>query len=116
MKAMGRIILSTHDFHHLIEISQIIFCKSRNSYTTFYLTDNEKITVSTSIKEIEKQLHKENFIRPHQSYLVNIQFIRAVRKASACELILKNGTCIAVSSRKKNKVLQLLEKSTRIQD
>ncbi|MEX1014010.1 MAG: LytTR family DNA-binding domain-containing protein [Candidatus Paceibacterota bacterium] len=115
-QSVRRLMLSTHDFYHLIDINQILYCRSNNSYTTLFLTSNEEIKTSTSIKEMERQLINENFIRPHQSYLVNIQFIKAVSKINACKLILKNGCFIPVSSRKKNKVLQLLEKSTRIQE
>jgi two-component system LytT family response regulator len=115
-QSVKKILLSTHDFYHIIDINQIVYCKSSNSYTTFYLSNDEKITTSTSIKEIEKQLLNDNFIRPHQSYLVNIQFIKAVRKTSSCEFILKNGCCIPVSIRKKMKVLQLIEKSIRFQE
>lgn len=115
-RSKERIILSTHNFYHIIEINQIIYCKSSNSYTTFYTYNNEEITTSTSMKEIEKLLQNDNFIRIHQSYLVNVQFIKAIRKRSTSELILKNGECLPISNRKKNILLQFLEISIRIQD
>ncbi len=114
-KTNKKLVLSTRDFYYIIEIENIIYCKSDNSYTTFYLTDGEEIKVSVPIKSIEQKLDSERFIRPHQSYLVNIHQIKSIKKSSQSELILYNGKTIIISSRKKGEVLQFLENIKRIQ-
>lgn len=117
MRSPGsRILMSTRNYCYLIETDQILYCKSNNSYTTFYLQNDESITVSTSMKEIEKRLESQNFIRPHQSYLVNVKYIKAFHKNNACEFILKNGNRIPVSIRKRMYVFQFLENYARIQE
>jgi DNA-binding LytR/AlgR family response regulator len=117
MRSPGsRILMSTQNYYYLIETDQILYCKSNNSYTTFYLLNGEAITVSSSMKEIEKRLDHHNFIRPHQSYLVNVKYIKAVQKNNACEFILKNGNRIPVSIRKRVRVIRFLEDYARIQE
>ncbi|MCU4175131.1 LytR/AlgR family response regulator transcription factor [Carboxylicivirga sp. N1Y90] len=113
---LKKISLSTRNFIHLIKVENILYCQSNNSYTTFFFNDNkETITVSVSIKKIEEQLCNNNFIRPHQSYLVNTLYIKSLSKISDGELLLANGTYIPVSSRKKKAILHFLKQSSQIQ-
>lgn len=110
-----KLVLSTREFYHLIEVENIVYCQSENTYTTFHLTDGQEIKVSVPIKTVEQQLSNGSFMRPHQSYLVNVQHIRSVHKSAGGELILDNGKVIAISSRKKSDVLHFLENIARIQ-
>ncbi len=114
-KIKDKLVLSTRDSYHLIELESIVYCQSENSYTTFYLIDGKEIKVSVPIKKVERQLGSKNFMRPHQSYLVNVQHIRSVHKSGGGELVLDTGKTIVISSRKKKEVLHFLEKIARIQ-
>jgi len=110
-----KLVLSTREYYHLIEVENIIYCKSKNSYTTFYLAGGEEIKVSVSIKNVEQKLSSESFIRPHQSYLVNIHHIKSIQKSSGGDILLDNGKTIAISTRKKSEILRLLGDTKRIQ-
>jgi two-component system LytT family response regulator len=110
-----KLVLSTREFYHLIEIENIVYCHSENTYTTFYMNDGEEIKVSVPIKNVEEQLDSNGFIRPHQSFLVNVQHIKSVHKSAGGELVLDNGKIIAISSRRKREVLHFLENIARIQ-
>ena len=114
-KQKDKLVLSTRDHYHLIEIEDIVYCQSENSYTTFYLGDGQEIKVSVPIKTVEKQLGTKSFIRPHQSYLVNVQHIQNIHKGRSGNLLMDNGKTISISSRKKNEVLHFLENIVRIQ-
>lgn len=114
-KTKEKLVLSTREFYHLIEVKNIVYCKSENTYTTFYMTDGQEIKVSVPIKTVEQQLDSTRFLRPHQSFLVNVQHIRSVCKSAGGELLLDNGKVIAISSRKKSEVLHFLENIARIQ-
>lgn len=105
---MEKIILPTASAYHVIKIRDIVFCKSNNSSTRFYLADGEVVTVSVSIKEYEIQLAKYNFFRTHQSYLVNISHITLIDKVNAFKLTMHNGAEIPVSTRKRKELMQLL--------
>lgn len=110
-----KLVLSTRDHYHLIEIRDIVYCQSENTYTTFYLTNGQEIKVSVPIKTVEKQLTTNSFVRPHQSYLVNVQHIKSIHKGSGGNLLMDNGQSISISSRKKSEVLHFLENIARIQ-
>ena len=103
-----KLVLKTTESLNIVDIADILYCQSDNSYTTFYLTGNEKITVSKSIKEYDELLNDYNFFRTHQSYLVNLNFIKKVDKADGGFVIMKNKREIPVSIRQKKLLIKRL--------
>ena len=85
-----KLVLRTYEALHIIDIADICFCKSDNSYTTFYFEDNETILVSKGLKEYEFLLANHGFFRPHQSYLVNLNHVKKVDKSDGGFIIMKN--------------------------
>ena len=60
-------------------ISDILFAESNKNYLDFYLTENRRINVRLTIKELENKLQKHpQFIRCHRAYLVNSEKIQKV--------------------------------------
>lgn len=95
----SKLILSLHDSFQVVNLNELMFCESDNGYTTFFCSDGKKYLVSKTLKEFEEQLTKSHFIRPHQSFIVNLNFIDKYEKSGV--IYLKNGKKIPVSSRKK---------------
>ena len=104
-----KLVLRTQNSMHIVDISDIHFCKSDNSYTTFFLDDNESILVSKSLKDYESILKEYGFFRPHQSYLVNLNHIKKVDKTDHGFLIMKNKKEIPISIRQKKNLIDLLD-------
>lgn len=96
----SKLILSLHDSFQVIDLNELLYCESDKGYTTFYSNDGKKHLVSKTLKEFEERLVLANFIRPHQSYMVNMKFIDKYDKSGVIHL--KNGNKIPVSSRKKD--------------
>ena len=105
-----KLVLRASDSMHIIDISNIFFCKSDNSYTTFYFEGNEKIMVSKSLKHYETLLAKHSFFRVHQRFLVNLNNIKKLDKADGGFIIMKNKKEIPVSLRQMKNLVALLEK------
>jgi len=104
-----RIVLKTTESINIVEINDIVFCRSDNTYTTFYLSSKEKILISRPMKEYEEMLSEYGFFRPHQSFLVNLHYISRLDKSDGGFLILKDYTEIPVSIRRKSRLIQVLE-------
>ena len=94
------LILSLHDSFQVIYLNELLYCESDKGYTTFYCSDGKNHLVSKTLKEFEERLVLANFIRPHQSFMVNMKFIDKYDKSGVIHL--KNGIKIPVSSRKKD--------------
>lgn len=104
-----KIMLRTANALHLVRISDILFCKSDNSYTTFYLNSGDKIMVSKGIVFYDEILSESGFFRPHQSYLINLHQVKRLDKSDGGFIVLESGDEIPVSARRKKKLIHLLE-------
>ncbi len=105
-----KIALSNQDGMNIVDIQDIIWCEALGSYTKFHLQKKMNIVVSRSIKEYEEILSEYDFIRTHQSYVVNTKQIVRYIKGDGGQVILSDGTEIEVSRRKKEDVVAALNK------
>lgn len=103
-----KIPISSLNGVELIEVDQIIRCESDGNYTTIVLA-NRKITVSKTLKEIEKQLYDfPFFFRLHNSHLVNLNQVVKYIRGEGGSVILSNQEEIGVSRSKKMELLDVL--------
>lgn len=102
-----RIALNTLEKIHIVNVEEILRCESNINYTMFYFTDNSKLLVTKTLKEFDSLLSGHNFIRVHQSHLINTHFIKEFLK-SAGEIVMKDGTRVPVSTRKKQVLMDMI--------
>lgn len=103
-----KIPISSLNGVELVEVEQIIRCESDGNYTTIVLA-NRKITVSKTLKEIEKQLVDfPYFFRLHNSHLVNLNHVTRYIRGEGGSVILSNTEEIGVSRSKKMDLLEVL--------
>lgn len=101
-----QLVLHTMEYLQVLQLKEIIYCKSEGSYTHFMLTENRKVMVSKPLKYYQDLLPQRWFLRPHQSFLVNTLYLDRYIKTGY--IILKDQTQIPVSVRKKEAVIQKL--------
>jgi two-component system LytT family response regulator len=104
-----RLVLKTADTMHLVDVVDITYCRSDSNYTTFFFHNREKILVTRVMKEYEDLLAEYGFFRPHHSFLVNLQYVSKLDKTDGGFLVLKDGTELPISLRRKRKLIQVLE-------
>ena len=106
-KEVNRIVLKNRDYLQIILCDDIVYCEGDKGYTTFFLNSEPGVLVSKVLKEYETLLSPAHFIRCHQSYLVNMNYVTRYFKEGYLQL--KTGVKIPVSARKKDDVLRYLE-------
>ncbi len=94
---------------HIVELAEIIRCQSVNNYTHFYLAGQRELIISTTLKYYEELLSDYGFSRVHQSHIINLQYLTRFSKKEGGEAVLKDGSIVPVSSRKKEQLLNLLK-------
>lgn len=104
-----KIVLKTSDSIHIVNITDIIYCKSDSNYTEFHTSD-KKIIVSNTLKYYEKVLEPHFFVRCHQSFLVNPEHIKTYEKKDGGYLVVSNDDQVYVSASKKHLVFDVLSK------
>ena len=109
-KSLKKIVLKTEDNIHIVNLEDIMYCEAINSYTAFYCADKTKITVSNTLGEYEDMFNEFGFIRIHRSYLLNINYIKRYEKTDGGLVILKDNTNLPLSTRKKERFLEILKR------
>lgn len=94
----------------LEEVENISYCESDNYYTIIHLLSGEKIIVSKTLKEYDKILSQDGFVRIHQKFLVKVSEIKNYSKSDGGFVTLNDGTHLTVSRRKKDELIKLLTK------
>lgn len=103
------IVLSTENEQHICKVEDIVYCEADRGYTTFYFKKGKPILVSKTIGIYEEILSDHSFIRPHQSYLVNLRYIENIQNENSMYSIeLPGNVFIPVSRRKKAVVLEAI--------
>lgn len=96
-----RIALSSAKETRFVLTEEIIRCESANNYTTFFLTSKEEILVSKPIYEYEELLADYDFIRCHQSHLINKKHIKSIVKSDGGYILMNDQTNIPISRQKR---------------
>ena len=104
---LGRLVLNTQEKIYFVEPHDIIRCQSESNYTTIKIQGRQSLTISQTLKQIEERLPESDFIRVHQSHLINKNFVEEFTKANNT-LLMKDGDKVEVASRKKNEVISKL--------
>lgn len=99
--ALRRVALNTQEGLTLISWQDIVHCTADSNYARIYLGNGSSLLVSKTLAKVEAALPGRDFIRIHQSHLVNISSIRCVEKEN---VRLHCGTTLPVS-RQGRKVL-----------
>ena len=109
-RALKRLALNTLEKIHIAEISNIVRCESNVNYTMFHFAEGRKLLVTKTLKEFDEMLRDQGFIRVHQSHLVNVNYLKEYVKTDGGYLVMKNGNEVPVSTRKKQMVLEAIER------
>lgn len=105
-----KIILKTTENIYLLELREITCCESDNNYTLVHTLEGKRILVSRTLKDYDEMLAGCGFYRVHKSYLVNLAHIRRFEKQDGGYIVLANELKVPVASRKRDEVLELLER------
>jgi two-component system LytT family response regulator len=107
-KPVRKLALNTLDKLHIVNISDIVRCESDVNYTQFFFSNGNKLLVTKTLKDFEDLLSDHQFIRVHQSHLVNVNYIKEFVKGDGGYLVMTDKTSVPVSTRKRNTVVEML--------
>ena len=87
------IILKNKGMEIKINYDDILYIEAFNKNSIIHLKEH-KLIQAKSLSEIEKSLSKNNFIRTHRSFIVNLKYIKMTNKS---QIYLDNGEIIKLS-------------------
>lgn len=105
-----KIVVPISSGFQMIKINNIVKCVSDNNYTNIHLENNSDILVSKSLIHFEKILSRVNFLRVHQSHLVNMKYVNQYIKSDGGYLVLHDNSQVPISRNQKSKVTEYFKK------
>lgn len=95
----------------LVEVADIQFMESDGAYVSVFLNGQGRpVVLSKSLREFEELLNNPGFFRAHNSYLVNLKFIKKIMRTDGGEMVMANGRSLPVARAKKTELLGLIAK------
>jgi two-component system, LytTR family, response regulator len=110
-KVASKIALSTLAGLQFINLDDLVRVEGEGNYCNFILRDKKKVLLSKKLGDAEEILKGNgNFFRAHKSYIINLKFVERYIRGEGGEIIMEDGTSIALSRNKKDEFLELFSK------
>ena len=103
-----KIVLPTSAGLTIVQVKDVIYCQAEINYTLFFFADKKKMLVTKTLKEFEELLNDYDFIRVHNSHLINLHHVKNFIRAEGGSVTMSDGSVIDVSRRKKDELLKRL--------
>ena len=84
----------------VVELNQIARLQADDNYTKVFTEDGKRYMVSKPLKDFERRLPENVFVRPHKSHMINMFFLKRFLNEDGGVAVLKDGTKIPISKRK----------------
>lgn len=103
-----RIALPVADGLEMVDVEDITYCESDSNYTVVHQKDKKRLVISRTLKEFEDILDPAKFVRVHHAFLINVKHVKKYIRGEGGEVIMSDGTNVAVSRRKKQDLMDSL--------
>jgi len=108
---LQKIAIATQRKVEIIDLKRIIYFKASSNYTEIHLDNMEMLLASITLKKFEQKLNPKTFLRIHQGYIVNSNYISAYLLDSQV-VQLTDSLLIPVSRSKRPIITQFINQIT----
>ncbi len=105
--SVKKIAFPTFEGIEFVNLKDILYCQSDNNYTDVHMVDGSHLLISKTLRYVEEMLCDFHFYRVHNSFIVNLNYVKRYVKGDGGYLVLENGKDITVSRSKKAELLKM---------
>lgn len=106
----SKLAIPTNDGIEYLNTSEIIRVEADRSYSWFYLVDKRKYLVSRNLKEYQELLQDIDFFRPHNSHLINMNYVKKFIRHEGGYIEMIDGSNVPISRGKRDLFLMQMAK------
>lgn len=107
-----RLVIPTSDGKEYLNPNDIIRIEADRSYSWFFITDKRKILVSKHLKEFQDLLNDRNFFRPHNSHLINLDYVKKYVRQDGGYIEMTDASQVPISRNRKDLFLTHMSRYT----
>jgi len=102
-----KLAIPTSDGLKFVQLDSIVYLEADSSYCNIYFNDKKQAVVSKPLKYFSDKFERDRiFLRPHKSYIINMNYLQEYVKEDGGMLKLSNGAMIPISRQKKDEILK----------
>jgi two-component system LytT family response regulator len=105
-----KISLPSNDGLIFVEIQDIVRFEAAGNYSTVFLSKGENIVVTKTLNQFEEILSGLNFVRIHNSHLINLRYVKKYHRGQGGTVTMNSGTPLSVSRTRKNEFIEGLKR------
>lgn len=92
-----------------VNTEDVIRCEAKGGYSIIYLSNKKNITAAKTLKELEVILAGQNFVRVHNSWIINTKYLKKYYRGKNSYIEMEDGSTVTISLRKKGDLLSFLK-------
>jgi two-component system LytT family response regulator len=108
-----RLVIPTSDGREYLNPKDIVRIEADRSYSWFFIINRHKILVSKHLKEFQDLLSDLNFFRPHNSHLINLDFVKKFVRHDGGYIEMTDGSQVPISRNRKDLFLAQMARYTK---
>jgi two-component system LytT family response regulator len=102
------ITLSVAEGIEFIPLREIIRLEAAGAYTNFFLKGNRKMMVSKNLKEYENMLGEHEFMRVHNSHIINLAEVKRMVKSDGGYAVMSDDAQVVISPKKRDDFMKMM--------
>ena len=102
------ITLSVAEGIEFIPLREIIRLEAAGAYTNFFLKGGKKMMVSKNLKEYEFMLGEHEFMRVHNSHIINLAEVKRLVKSDGGYAVMSDDAQVVISPKKKDDFVKVM--------
>ncbi len=99
---------------HVARAADILYLLSEGNYTSLVLAGNEKVIVTGTLREFDRELNKRYFCRIHKSHIINTLHVESYVYKRVGTVRMSNGVVLAVSARRLSSFIDAIESTASV--
>ena len=109
-----RLVVPTATGDLVLDVDEVDWIQADDYYAAIHARGRRHL-IRESLASLEQRLDPGRFVRVHRSAIVRLDRVREMRSSSAGEsvLVLRDGTRVPVSRRRREQVAELIRRTTR---
>lgn len=107
-----RLVIPTSDGREYLNPREIIRIEADRSYSWFFISGKRKVLVSKHLKEFQELLSDRNFFRPHNSHLINLDYVKKYVRQDGGYVEMSDGARVPISRNRKDLFLAHMSRYT----
>jgi two-component system LytT family response regulator len=108
-----RIIVNTAEETFFLKTKNIVQVSGAGNYCIYHMVNGKQIVASYVLKKASETLPENSFIRVHNSSIINVQFIEKISKTDGAAIVMKDGSRIPISRRRKDDFMAFMSQLKR---